>query len=58
MDTPGLVKLLDNIHIKNDNRIKKKLNKIPIIFIRNEDDLTNEKNGASFFQHLKKCIKE
>ena len=51
------IDLLKYIKSKNDERIKKKLNKIPIIFIRNGDDLTNEKNGAAFFQHLKNALK-
>ena len=52
------IDLLKYIKNKNDERIRKKLNKIPIVFIRNGDDLNNNQNGDSFFQHLKNELKK
>ena len=52
------ISLLKYIKSKNDERIKKNLQKIPIIFIRNGENLNNEKNGPSFFQQLKNTLKK
>ena len=52
------IELLKFIKTKNDERIKNKLNKVPIIFIRNGDDLNNNQGAGSFFQHLKNELKK
>ena len=52
------IDLLKFIKNKNDERIKSKHNKIPIIFIRNGDDWNYNQNGASFSQQLKNELKK
>ena len=52
------IELLKFIKTKNDERVKNKLIKVPIIFIRNGDDLNNNQSAGSFFQHLKNELKK
>ena len=52
------IELLKFIKTKNDERAKNKLTKVPIIFVRNGDDLNNNQSAGSFFQHLKNELKK
>ena len=53
------IDMLEYINNKNEERIKKKLNKIPIIFVKNGEDLERNSNLISpFFKHIKTFFKK
>ena len=50
--------MLEFIKNKNEERKKNNKNKIPIIFVKNGEDLQKGGNGAAFFQQLKNELKK
>ena len=52
------IDMLEYIKNKNEERKKKNKNKIPIIFVKNGEDLQKGGNGTAFFQQLKNELKK
>ena len=50
------IDMLKYIKIKNKEREEKQLKKIPIIFIKNGEDLNNNEKSPIFFEELKKML--
>ena len=52
------IDMLEYIKNKNIERVKKNKNKIPILFVKNGEDLEKGGNGSAFFQQLKNELKK
>ena len=52
------IDILEYIKNKNIERVKKNKNKIPILFVKNGEDLEKGGSGSAFFQQLKNELKK